>query len=107
MAANLDTTTGIVKRLLTEEPATRGSDNLLIQRVLEVIAAHYGVDLEEVSIVTFLHEYAGSEFPAFETIRRTRQKVQQQYPELKPNETVQKFRAEQERQYREFARGAV
>ena len=107
MAANLDTTTVIVKRLLTEEPATRGNDNLLILKVLEEIAAYYGVDLAEMSIVAFLHEYAGSEFPAFETIRRTRQKVQQQYPELKPNETVQKFRAEQEQQYREFAKGAV
>ena len=102
--ANLDTTTGIVKRLLAEQAATRGNDNLLILKVLEEYAAHYGVDLEEVSIVTFLHQYAGAEFPAFETIRRSRQKVQHQYPELRPNETVQKFRAEQEKQYRAYAK---
>lgn len=102
--ANLSTTTNIVKRLLTNEPATRGSDNLLILKVLEEYADHLGVDLEETSIVTFLHQYAGNEFPAFETIRRSRQKVQQQYPELRADETVQKYREEQERQYRAFAR---
>lgn len=107
MATKLNTTTGIVKRILTEQPETRGNDNLLILKVLEEIAAHYGVDLEEVSIVTFLHDYAGFEFPAFETIRRTRQKVQHDWPELRPDETVQKFREEREKQYRDYARGAV
>lgn len=105
--ANLDTTINIVKRLLVEQPETRGNDNLMIQKVLEVYAEHYGVDLEETSIVTFLHQYAGAEFPAFESIRRSRQKVQQQYPELRADETVQKYRAEQEAQYREFARGGA
>jgi len=107
MATKLNTTTDLVRRFLITNPETRGNDNLLIQKVLEVFAAHYGVDLEEVSIVTFLHEYAGNEFPAFETIRRSRQKLQQQYPELRPDKTVQTFREEQEKLYREYARGAV
>lgn len=107
MADNLINVTSIVKRILTEQPETRGNDNLLILKVFEVFADHYGMDLEEMSIVTFLYDFAGCEFPGFETIRRSRQKVQRANPKLKPDETVLQLRMEKEKQYRAYARGAV
>lgn len=104
MATNLLKVSNIVKQILWEQPETRGNDNLLILKVLEEYANYYGMNLDDVSIVSFMHDYAGCEFPGFETIRRSRQKVQETNPELKPNEAVQQFRKEQEQQYREFAR---
>lgn len=107
MAENLRSVSNIVKRILTEQPETRGNDNLLILKVLEEFAAYYGMNLEEISIVTFLYDFAGCEFPGFETIRRSRQKVQCENPDLKPDEAVLKFRKEQEKRYRAFAMGEV
>jgi len=107
MAENLRNVTSIVKQILTEWPETRGNDNLLILKVLEEFADHYGMNLEEISIVTFLYDFAGCEFPGFETIRRSRQKVQSANPDLKPDEAVQQFRKEQEKRYRAFALGEV
>ena len=104
MAANLLRVSNMVKQILWDYPETRGNDNLLILKVMEEYANYYGMCLDDVSIVSFLNDFAGCEFPGFETIRRSRQKMQETYPELKPNEVVQKFRKEQEQQYREFAR---
>ena len=46
-------------------------------------------------------------FPAFETDRRSRQKVQATYPELAATGAVGAFRARNEKVYREFARSKV
>lgn len=41
-------------------------------------------------------------FPGFETVRRSRQKVQATYPDLAPSEAVGKRRAKNEVVYREL-----
>jgi len=45
--------------------------------------------------------------PAFETVRRSRQKVQATYPDLAATGVVGAFRARNEKVYREFAKSEV
>ena len=55
----------------------------------------------------FLLNMSDMGIPAFETVRRTRQKIQQEYPELASAEAVQGFRAAREEAFRGFALGQV
>jgi hypothetical protein len=47
------------------------------------------------------------QFPAFETVRRTRQKLQAEFPELSGNREVQEHREANEAVFRDYARGSV
>lgn len=91
-------TTEIVKEILDKEPQTRNSDNALYIKVVEKIN---GTALDK----PFWEVMLGLEalgLPCFETVRRTRQKVQAEHPELKPCEKVQDFRTGKEIEYREY-----
>ena len=69
----------IVKKVLNEHPETRDSDSKLICWV-------YSITNPEVLKLSFSKVMWNSKFynlPSFETIRRTRQKLQHDYPELR------------------------
>jgi hypothetical protein len=104
---NLKHTSGLVKALLEQDEQLRNSDSLLYLRVLSVVADRKGIDLRNVSIPQFLLELHGTAFPPFESVRRSRQKVQELYPELRPCAAVADFRQEEELNYRAFARCEV
>ena len=70
-------------------------------------AKQKGIDLEKMTVPFFLLNLHGAGFPGFETVRRTRQKIQQHHPELAACEAVEGFRAVNEQEFREFARGEV
>lgn len=59
------------------------------------------------ALPVFLKELDRRSFPGFETVRRSRQKVQATYPDLAPSEAVGKRRAKNEVVYREFAESEV
>lgn len=99
-------TVDLVKALLEDDERCRNSDSYLYLQVVKVVAVKKGIDLKEITIPEFLLGM-GDMFPPFETIRRTRQKVQQHHPELCACERVQSFRADNEKAFREFARGVV
>lgn len=101
----LYTTANLVKTILQEEPQTRSSDSLLYLKVIERIAEEKGVDLENISVPFFLKNMSCLYFPPFESVRRARQKIQAQHPELSANAKVQEQREINEVEYREFARG--
>ena len=46
-------------------------------------------------------------FPGFETVRRSRQKVQATYPDLAPTESVGRKRSKNEMVYKDFALSEV
>lgn len=94
----------IVKSILIENTQTRNNDGLLYLKVLEHYANFMNVDLKKVSIVDFLESLPESQFPAFETVRRARQKTQADFPELSGSTACVKARAEAEKDFREFAR---
>lgn len=102
----LITTANLVKAILETDPKTRNSDSLLYLKVLEHFATQKGVNLHQMSVTAFLSHYATEyNFPCFETVRRTRAKIQSEHPELRANEKVQSYRKINEAIYKEFARG--
>ena len=101
---DLKNTTALVKSILEQDKQCRNSDSFLYLKVLTVIGKQKGIDIEKMSIPYFLLNLHGAGFPGFETVRRTRQKLQQHHPELAACEAVEGFRADLEAQYRAFAR---
>lgn len=101
---DLKPTSKIVKAVMENNPQTRNSDSLLWLKVLEYEARRKGVALYNVTLRDFLTNMY-TDFPKFETVRRSRQKVQEKNPALRACEKVAEYRAENEKEYRSFARG--
>ena len=106
-AKQLITTTNLVKMILETEPPTRSSDNLLYLRVLEHISLQKNIDIDGLTVPNFFTSVNILGLPCFETVRRSRQKIQHEYPELAANKTVQEYRADNEQAFREYAKGSV
>ena len=104
---DLKNTTALVKALLEQDKQCRNSDSFLYLKVLSVIGKRKGIDIDSVSVPYFLVNLQGTAFPGFETVRRTRQKLQQHHPELAASETVESFRMDNEKEFRSYAMGDV
>lgn len=104
---DLKNLTELVYIILDHYPQTRNSDGLLWLKVLESQAYEKGIDLRMLSVPYFLPRIAEMGFSPFESVRRTRQKLQATYPNLSADEAVQGFRTENEKEYRAFARSEV
>lgn len=74
---------------------------------LKVIVTDALIDLCQLSVPDFLMNMEQKGLPAFETVRRSRQKVQATYPDLAATGVVGAFRARNEKVYREFAKSEV
>ncbi len=103
----LKTITDLVKGILQSFPEARNSDNVLYYYVCGVIGKEKGVDIEKMSITRFLLNLKDYGFPQFETVRRSRQKLQATYPELAGNSDVEAQRTLNEEVFRDYARGLV
>lgn len=103
----LKTTTQLVKSILEVDELARNSDSILYLRVLEHIAKEEGIQLEHLSVRRFLISQNIFPFPPFESVRRTRQKVQATFPELASDKWLAKIRAENEKEYRAYALGDI
>lgn len=91
----------IVTAILEYNPVTRGSDRLLYDRV----CVNLGYDTHHMTAYEMLHN---SDMPSFESVRRARQKVMEEQPELRSIERVEAERRRLEKEYRAFAlEGAV
>lgn len=97
----LKTTAHIVKSVLINHPAARNSDDMLYYFVCREINPQC-VDAPFISVILSRKNYG---IPGFETVRRTRQKIQAEFPELAATERIKAARKEKEAEYREFARG--
>ena len=86
----------IVKNILIEYPQTRNSDNLLYLTVIETIGK--GNIEKPISEILLNLEELG--LPCFETVRRTRQKLQAEFTELQACDEVQDFRTAREEEFR-------
>lgn len=100
----LKKTSALVKVLLEEDERCRNSDSYLYLKVISAIAEKAEIDLRLVTVTNFLMYLHGTYFPPFETVRRTRQKVQELNPNLRPSESVANFRKEAEAEYLAFVR---
>lgn len=100
----LMTTTKLVKNILETDERSRNSDSFLYLKVLEEQGKEKGLDINGMSITTFLMHLSEYGFSPFETVRRTRQTLQAKYPSLASNATVAGYREAKEEQFREYAR---
>lgn len=103
--SELNTTRSLVKAILEDNIKARNSDRHLYLTVLNIIAANKKMDITSVSITEFLLQMSFWGFPPFETVRRARQQLQHDFPELAASEDVQVVKDENEAVFREFARG--
>ena len=107
MINDLKNTTKLVKAILEKDAAARNSDSILYFRVINQIALKKGDNIRNISMFDFLLNSKEWGYPPFETVRRTRQKIQAEHPELASSERIEKLRAENEQVYREYARSEV
>ena len=98
---NLKTTAELVKKILEEKPEARNSDYILYSAICERIDRKI-LNLPFDMVLSLIDK---KKVPNFETVRRTRQKVQEEWPELKGNNKTRQARAKKEVEFIEFARG--
>jgi len=81
-----------VKALLEKHPHLRDSDNKLIATIWQQDLLNKYFNPNEINANTFLRLYSNNELTNAETIRRVRQKLQEENPELRGtvNEARQK-----------------
>lgn len=103
----LKPTTKLVKAILEQDERTRNSDSFLYLKVLEHISLEKGIHLDGITVPDFLLSMKVLGFPPFESVRRSRQKVQQHHPELAACDKVAGMRMIQESEFRSYARGEV
>lgn len=82
-----------VKALLEKYPHLRNSDNRLIANIWNQDLLKMGLNKENIRANKFLALYAESKLTNAETIRRVRQKLQEENPDLRG--TVNALRQEQ------------
>lgn len=88
----------MVYEMLTLHPETRGSDRLLIRRVYE--------DCCKVNPwMPFCEVIMNKDLPSTETIRRTRQKIQQEFEDLRATKEVEKERMALQETWLDFVKG--
>lgn len=92
----IDKVSDIVLDILRKDPKARDSDRYLY---IEVVRAVKPQALYE----PFFLAYADNDLPSTETVRRTRQKAQADYPELAADMQVEGFREVKEHEFFDFA----
>lgn len=88
----------LVMKILKDNPMTRNSDRILYNEVCTAM----GFNMYRMTAYEMLHR---KDMPSTESVRRSRQKAQAEFPELRASADVQNKRLELELEYREFARG--
>lgn len=104
MDKSLKTTKAIVKSILEICKPARNSDSYLYLKVIDYFDREYCTDIRNMTVEDFLTGECNIPIPPFETVRRTRQKVQEEFPHLAACSDVSLLRALNEEAYREFAR---
>ena len=104
---DLKAVSAIVKNILTDSVQARNNDNVLYLMVLNHVSNRNNIDIQSMTVPVFLLKMKDYGLPGFETVRRSRQKVQADNPELEGTESTRRKRAKQEAVYRDFATSEV
>lgn len=97
----LITTTKLVKEILMEDERARNSDLYLYIKICEKI----NPTVLKKPFSTVMMNLKAYNLPHTESVRRTRQKIQEKHPELAGNRKITQAREENEKAFREYARG--
>lgn len=87
-ARGFTNTSALVMDILTYEPSTRNSDNLLFHQVCKTILSNQGIDISDKGFAELFLSLKKYGIPQFETVGRIRRKIQSKCPELQCNEIV-------------------
>lgn len=101
--ADLYKVSELVKNVLETNKLARNSDNYLYYLVLKKVGKKNGIDIDGMSMPVFILHMREYGFPPFESVRRSRQRIQHDHPELSGTKAVREYRQIEEEQYREFA----
>ncbi len=93
----------LIRVILEDDEKARNSDNYLYLKVLEQQAMQKETNIKNITVSDFLLYAAEWGYSPFESVRRARQKLQNQYPWLAPCKAVEEARAENEKEYKAFA----
>lgn len=96
----------MVLKILQRYEATRSDDFVLIYAVYREIAIHkeicFNMPLTD-SFCDMMMNHKKYGFPSFESVTRTRRKIFETYPELKPKK-ITKERKKAEEEYKEYSK---
>lgn len=107
MLLTLKKVSSMVLKLLETDPQTRNSDDYLYCMVCRMMLHGTTSTTIGCSAEYLLTHRKDLGLPSFETVRRTRQKIQAEQPELKACVPVEAARTELEAEYKAFALGQV
>lgn len=99
----IETISKITLEVLREEPEARDSDDYLYFKVCSKINPIY-MQLPFFKVMLHRKEYG---LPKFETVRRTRQKAQATFPELRGSDDVEAGRMLLEEEYEKYALSSI
>ena len=91
-------TKNLIVSILENYPQARNSDNYLYLIVIEKLGKG-NIDKPIADVLLNLDKYG---LPCFETVRRTRQKIQSERDDLKASEFIQDARAAREVEFRNY-----
>ena len=89
----------MVENTLLAYPETRSSDDLLI---VHIYRDYYGIRADK--FINVLVKRRENKLPSFESIRRTRQKLQEKHEFLRGDERTEELRISEQEKYLEYAR---
>jgi hypothetical protein len=89
----------LVKEILEDNEKARDSDSILYLQICYMLNPSVTM-LPFGEVIARLDAYG---LPPFESVRRARQKIQAERPDLRACDEVELFRAENETAYKEFA----
>lgn len=97
----------LVREILESDEMARSDDDYLYLLVLSKVANKKGDNLWAFSFGCFQLSHRKLGYPPFETVRRSRQKLQRKFPELRANKKVAEQRSDNETTYRQFVKEEV
>lgn len=103
MNTDLKTIKEVVMAILKGDAKARNDDGILYLRVLEYYGCLNDVDINGMTVPLFLQYREHYRLPNSESVRRARQKIQAQFPELAASRETKEKRMEKEEEYRAFA----
>ena len=101
---NLTKLSELVYDILVKNEKARNSDTYLYYIVCNEKLRSNGHDISKITLADSLLRREELGLPPFESVRRTRQKIQHDNQELAGSKAVEAFRSKNEKEYREYAR---
>lgn len=101
---DIEPTKKLVTVALEENARTRDSDDYLYYVVCKKILSEKRIDIRRITLENFLLCRKAYELPVFETVRRTRQKIQRDNPHLRSSKEVEIYRKAKQKAFESWAK---